>query len=228
VKTRAVAVDLDDTLYPQWDYLAGAARATAERAKSLGLSEDAFLDAYLQILRAGSADGGTIDRTLAGLGLDTEAAALLVGPLVEAFAAFRPARLLCFPGVKQSLDALRRVVPVALYTDGRPEIQRAKVSALGLGAAFDFLLITDEALGRERRKPDPAGLECISKTFGVRPGQLVVIGDRVDKDVEVARRFGASAIRIRGGEFAGVPTPHGVPEVASFAEAFGVVRAAFV
>lgn len=218
-----MAVDLDDTLYPQWDYLVGAAGATAERARSLGLPKEAFLDAHLAILRTGSANGRTVDRALAALGLETEAASSLVDPLVEAFVAFRPARLSCAPGARQSLEALRRVVPVALYTDGRPEIQRAKLSALGLDVAFDLVLITDEALGRGRRKPHPAGIEHIATAFGIAPDQLLVIGDRVDKDVEVARRCGASAIRVRAGEFAGVPTPDGVLEVASFAEAAAVV-----
>ncbi|MBO0728314.1 MAG: HAD family hydrolase [Acidimicrobiaceae bacterium] len=221
---RAVAVDLDDTLYPQWDYLAGAARATAERAGSLGLPTEDFLGSYLEILRAGSDTGGTIDRALAALGLDALAAQPLVAPLVEAFVAFRPDRLSCFPGARRSLESLRRSVPVVLYTDGRPDIQRAKICALGLDGIFDLVLITDEALGRDRRKPDSAGLEVIAQAFGAPPHEVLVIGDRVDKDIEVARRFGARAIRVRSGEFAAVPTPDGIPEVASFAEAVAAVH----
>jgi ribonucleotide monophosphatase NagD (HAD superfamily) len=53
---------------------------------------------------------------------------------------------------------------------------------------------------------------------------LLVIGDRVDKDIEVARRVGASAIRVRAGEFAAVPTGDGVPEVTSFAEAAALAQ----
>jgi len=226
VRARAVAVDLDDTLYPQWDYLAGAAAATAERANSLDLPSRAFLPAFLEILRAGSATGATIDRALAAVGLDAGAARPLVGQLVEAFVAYRPAKLACFPGATESLEALRRVVPVALYTDGRPDIQRAKLAALGLEAAFDLVLITDEALGRERRKPDPAGLRRIAETLGVPPDRTVVIGDRVDKDIAVARRLGAPAIRVRAGEYSGTPTPDGVPEVGSFAEAAALVSPA--
>jgi FMN phosphatase YigB (HAD superfamily) len=102
------------------------------------------------------------------------------------------------------------------------------VSALALGDAFDLILITDEVVGRDRRKPDPAGLERIADTFGMPAGELLVIGDRVDKDVEVARRCGASAIRVRTGEFAGVPTPAGVPEAASFAQAVALAAPALV
>ncbi|MBO0728689.1 MAG: hypothetical protein J2P57_05485, partial [Acidimicrobiaceae bacterium] len=70
MSTLAVAVDLDDTLYPQWDYLAAAAEATALRATSLGLPAGDFCHAIREVLRAGSATGGTIDRALAALGLD--------------------------------------------------------------------------------------------------------------------------------------------------------------
>lgn len=224
MSVRAVVVDLDDTLYPQWDYLVGAARATAERAGSLGLDSDAFLDAYLNVLRKGSDGGGTIDRALTALGFDPADTTPLVGPLVAAFAEFRPARLECFPGARVALEALRRNLPVALYTDGRPEIQRSKLAALGLEAAFDLVLVTDEAVGRERRKPDPAGLQSIAASFGVTPADLLVIGDRVDKDIAVAQRTGASAIRVRTGEYAGIPTPAGVVEAASFAEAVAAVE----
>ena len=98
------------------------------------------------------------------------------------------------------------------------------MSALGVDDAFDLVLITDEAVGRDRRKPDPAGLECIARSFGVPPSEVLVIGDRVDKDVEVARRAGATAIRVRSGEFVAVPTPGEILEVGSFTAAVAAIR----
>lgn len=217
----AFAVDLDDTLFPQWEYLEGAAAATAARAGALGLDAGEFRLHFVEILRAGSAAGGTIDRTLSALGVPPEQARPHVPPLVEAFAGFRPARLTCYPGASAALEALRRLGPVALYTDGRADIQRAKLAALGLADSFDLVLVTDEAVGRDRRKPDPAGILRIAEAFCVPAAAFTVIGDRVDKDLAVAARVGASAIRVRGGEYADVPTPAGVLEVPSFADAVG-------
>jgi putative hydrolase of the HAD superfamily len=219
------AVDLDDTLYPQHEYLQGAITATAARAGTLGLPRKRFAEALAGVLAQGSDAGKTIDRALEELGLEPPRMADLVGPLVQAFASYRPIRLRCYGQARQALGVLRQMAPVALVTDGRPEIQRAKLSALGLEGAFDLVVLTDEAFGRERRKPDPASLLYVATKFAVTASELLVIGDRVDKDVELARRCGASVIRVRTGEYSEVPTPDGVAEVATFAAAVELVGA---
>jgi putative hydrolase of the HAD superfamily len=97
-------------------------------------------------------------------------------------------------------------MPVALVTDGDPEGQRAKLDALGLAAAFDAVVLSDE-LGRLWRKPEPRPFVLAASLVGVRPVDVVVIGDRPDKDVAGAQRAGMRAVRVRTGEYASVPDP---------------------
>jgi FMN phosphatase YigB (HAD superfamily) len=197
-----VVVDLDDTLYPQADYLAGAAAAVGAAAGDLGLDGAAVHAALAAVLAVGSDTGGTIDRALLQVGVAPEAVTGLLPPLVTAFTTHVPRRLAPYPGVPEALQALADAVPLACLTDGHPAIQEAKLAATGLGALLSVVVITDRLGGRAARKPHPGGLLSAAEQLGVPAHRLLVIGDRPGKDVAVAAAVGARAIRIRQGEYA--------------------------
>lgn len=225
--TKGAVIDLDDTLYPQSAFLDGAAHAVAASAVTLGLDGEAFVTAFQSVLHDASDTGRTIDATLERLGCPLDVVQRILPSLVQAFNGFRPTSLDCFPGVIEALAALARVMPLACLTDGNPQIQRAKIDALGIADAFSLVVITDELGGRTRRKPDAMGITFIAETFEVSLNELVVIGDRPDKDVELARRVGASAVRVQQGEYRNIPTPDGVTTVRDFPSAVRVVLASF-
>ncbi|WP_427913226.1 HAD family hydrolase [Ramlibacter sp. MMS24-I3-19] len=80
----------------------------------------------------------------------------------------------------------------------------AKLQALGL-QAHPIVCATDADVGR--LKPDPRGLHSILQSTEVPAARTLMIGDRFDRDAEVARRAGVRAL-IRS------PRPH--PEVDTF------------
>jgi putative hydrolase of the HAD superfamily len=201
----AFVVDLDDTLYPQADYLAGAAAAVATAAGQLALDTGAVARALTAELAAGSDRPGTIDRALSAVGVPAAELPRLVPPLVDAFTRYAPDRLSCYPGAEEALVRLARTAPVACLTDGNPGIQEAKLAATGLRRLFDAVVVTDRVAGRGGRKPHPAGLLAVAERLGVAADRLLVIGDRPSKDVAVAAAVGARAIRVRQGEHAGAP-----------------------
>jgi len=214
---RAVLFDLDDTLFEQRDWLEGAWAAVAAAATPFGLEPRAFCRALREVCDEGSHRGEIIDRALARSGRTDVA----VAPLLAAFRAHAPERLDPYPGVADALDSLRSHVAVALVTDGDPAIQRAKLRALGLESRFDIVVFGDE-LGREHRKPSPAGLLAALLALGVEPGAAVYVGDRPDTDVAAAAAAGMRAIRVRTGEYArraDVPQPWATaPDVPSAVE----------
>jgi putative hydrolase of the HAD superfamily len=201
----AVVVDLDDTLYPQAAYLAGAAVDVGRAATAVGLDGARVHAALVRELAAGSDRGGTVDRAL--LAADVPAGDLpgLVPPLVAAFTAHAPASLPSYPGAAEALAALGRVVPVGCLTDGNPVIQAAKLAATGLLPLMAEVLVTDTLGGRAARKPAPEGLRVLAGRLGVPADRVLVIGDRPGKDVAVAAAVGARAIRVRQGEYAAAP-----------------------
>jgi putative hydrolase of the HAD superfamily len=218
-----VVVDLDDTLYPQAAYLAGAAIAVGRAAGGLGLDGAAVSAALAAELAAGSDSGGTIDRALLAVGLPEAALPELLPPLVAAFTGHSPERLPLYPGALEAVQSLLEVAPLGCLTDGAPAIQAAKMAATGLAPLLPAVVVTDALGGRGMRKPHPAGLVALAARMGVPADRLLVIGDRPAKDVAVARAVGARAIRIRQGEYADAPdTPAAWAVADSFPEAAGV------
>jgi FMN phosphatase YigB (HAD superfamily) len=216
----AVVVDLDDTLYPQAEYLAGAAVAVGVAATELGLDGGRVHAALVHELAVGSDAGGTIDRALLAAGVSAGDLAVLVPPLVDAFTRHQPDALPPYPGVPEALAALAAVVPLGCLTDGNPTIQDAKLAATGLRPLLGAVLVTDTLGGRAARKPSPVGLVALADALGVAPDRLLVIGDRPGKDVAVAAAVGARAIRVRQGEYASAPDePRADAVVDSFPDA---------
>lgn len=196
-RVEAVLFDLDDTLFPQESWLAGAWADVARAAAPSGADGTALLAALLRIAAEGSARGGIVDRALLAVG----AGHVPVGPLVDAFQAHDPGVLELYPGVASLLPRLRAAVPLGLVSDGDVDIQRGKLKALALEASFDVVVWSDE-LGRDRRKPSPAPFLRALELLGRPAARVVFVGDRPDKDVAGAQAVGMRAIRVRSGEYA--------------------------
>jgi putative hydrolase of the HAD superfamily len=196
---RAVLFDLDDTLFEQATWLSGAWDAVAGAAPD-DVDRDRFRSALGDICAEGSDKGAIIDRALARVGRSD----LAVAPLLAAFRSHAPRALSPYPGVIEAIESLRGTVALGLVSDGDPTIQRNKLHALGLGSAFDIVVLSDE-LGREHRKPSPVPLLAALVGLGVEARATVYIGDRPDKDTAAANAGGIRAIRVSTGEYASRP-----------------------
>jgi putative hydrolase of the HAD superfamily len=211
----AVLFDLDDTLFPQEAWLAGAWDAVARAAEPAGVDPAALRAALRRIAAEGSDRGGIIDRALRAV----TAAPVAVGPLVDAFRRHRAGALAPYPRVPELVRRLRSVVPVGLVSDGDVGIQRDKLRAIGMEDAFDVVVWSDE-LGRDRRKPAPAPFVRALELLGLPAARVVFVGDRPDKDISGASGVGMRSLRVRTGEYA-----HNEDVVAPWATTAGVDEA---
>ncbi len=200
---RAVIFDLDDTLYDQKVYLEGAFRAVGRFVgPKIGRSPEEVARTLLETARRrGSGSGRIIDEGLAVYGEQAEA---VVGEAIQAFISYRPELLELYEDAKRILVDLRsRGIKIGIITDGRPEIQNAKIGALGLMGRLDALVITDE-YGRDKRKPSHFAYELVLERLGVRPPEAVFVGDNPHKDFVAPRRMGMPTVRLLRGEYRGV------------------------
>ncbi len=193
---RAILLDLDDTLFPQENWLAGAWKAVRAAAAPYGLDADAFEATLVEICSEGSAAGGIIDRALERHG----AAHVPPAPLVRAFREYRAPVLDPYPRAAAALAEVRECALVCLVTDGDVAIQRSKLEALGLADAFDAIVFSDD-LGRRFRKPNRAPFDAALEAVGVDAEHAVLIGDCPWKDVAGASAVGIRTIRVRTGEY---------------------------
>jgi len=202
---NAVTIDLDDTLFPQSAWLAGAWAAVAAAAVPYGVPD--LLPSLVSIAAEGSDKGAIIDRALESLGVD---GADFTFALVAAFSTWAPSTLDLYPGARDALVRLRSDgLTLAVITDGNPVVQRSKLRALGLFALVDHVIISDEIGGRATRKPSPEPFLRALQLCGCAADEAVHIGDRPAKDVVGAAGVGMRAIRVRTGEYA--DTPDGEP-----------------
>ena len=186
-----IIFDMDDTLYPEADFVRSGHRAVAER-----VWQDLRVDIEPELRRrfAAGQRGDLMSAALAAL--DVEApqdyvSRVLVPVYREHVPAIRP-----YVETVPVLTELRsRGHRLALLSDGWAEVQRRKLAALGLAGLFDELVITDE-LGRAAWKPSPVGFERILGALGVAGDAAMYVSDNPHKDFAGPHRLGMRTVRI--------------------------------
>ncbi len=195
---RLVVFDVDGTLYDQrpvrrgmlWHLLLGALREGSPRT-ILALRAYRHAKEELAAQEAFGHEATARRRAAKASGLSEET----VGGLVEEWMRERPLPLVArarFPGVVELFEGLRRAGRLVAVLSDHPA--KAKVDTLGLRPDL-VVAATDAAV--DVQKPHPKGLEWILGETGCRPGEAVLVGDRVDRDGGAAERAGV-AFLLRG------------------------------
>jgi HAD superfamily hydrolase (TIGR01549 family) len=116
-----------------------------------------------------------------------------------------------------------------LHADALPCLAALRARGLRLGAAGnmyavheDFLRPHVDFVGSSERwgveKPDSGFFDHVVEAAGVPAGEILYVGDRVDKDVVPALAAGLHAVRIRRGAHADVESPPGTVTIGSLDE----------
>jgi putative hydrolase of the HAD superfamily len=213
---KALLIDLDDTLL---DYSGGVedswCRACDAVAVPAGHATPALTAAIVRARRWfwDDAERHRLERTdMMGawtkiveraLGEMNAPDARLARSIAEAFAEARWRRMCLFPGVHETLGALRgRGIPLALVTNGDKRHQRRKIADHDLARYFDVMVIEGEfGCG----KPDEKVYRHALAALAVRPEDAVMVGDNLEWDVAAPQRLGLTGVWIDPGG-AGVPS----------------------
>ena len=187
----AVVFDLDDTLYPERDYVRGGYRAVADALGSPGRADEFFDWLWNRFLRgqaAGALDA--LSETFA-LDLDKPAVARLIGLYRSHPCCLRP-----FGGLADLLSLLRPHYRLGVLSDAFLPGGRMKLASLGLERFFDAAVFTDE-LGPNRQfwKPSPVGYERIARALGVPLAACAFVGVNPAKDFQAPNALGALTIQ---------------------------------
>jgi putative hydrolase of the HAD superfamily len=189
---QAVVFDLDDTLYPERDYVRGGFQAVARWAsETLGEEPQTVFDELWAMFEAGGRRD-TFDRWLRSRGRQ---AAEDRARMIEAYRGHRP-RLTPYPDVAPTLEGLRGRVRLGLISEGAPAVQAAKIEALGLRPWFDKIVVLGED-EREDWKPSPRPFERWLEGSSIEPAAAIYLGDNPAKDFLGARRAGWASVRVR-------------------------------
>jgi len=211
VKWQAVIFDMDDTLYPERDYVMSGFRAVAEWGEQyLDIPAAAGFGELAGLFEAG-VRGDTFNRWLVGHGFFADD---LIPQLIAIYRDHTPL-ISSFPGVENLLAQLHFKVRLGLISDGFLAVQQRKFEALGLSEYFDAVVFSDE-WGRDNWKPSPKPFLAAAEKLRIEPSAAVYIADNPAKDFFGARQVGMATIWMQqpGGEYAHLtpPTPQHAPD----------------
>ena len=203
---QAIVFDLDDTLYPERQYVLSGFQAVAKWAEqAFGIPAAQGLSELQHLFETGVRDD-TFDRWLA---MHCVQSVESVRALVAVYRQHEPI-LSSFPGVPALLLSLRKSYRVGLVSDGYVTVQRRKLDALQLKPLFDAIVFSDE-LGRENWKPSTKPFCEIVRRLDVDPIRTAYVADNPTKDFLGARCVGLYTLRVRWpeGEYAHLEPPDG-------------------
>jgi putative hydrolase of the HAD superfamily len=181
--TRAVIFDLDDTLYPELDYVKSGFRAVAKY-----LEESSVFDELMCLFSEDKLN--VFDRLAEKKELEVTAQ-----ELHNIYVAHTP-EITLFSDAKECLENLKsKRIKLGIITDGRPIQQNNKVNALHIRQYFDTLVITDE-LGVEFRKPHRRAFDVVSERVEAAFDEMCYVGDNPRKDFAVKAEIPIHTVQI--------------------------------
>lgn len=190
--TRGLIFDMDETLYPERQFIRSGFRAVAaEIERRFNVPAPAALRTLMGTLRAGGRS-----RALQALCLRYSLPPSLVPDLVDIIREHQPR--LRLPSAAVSVLALARAQGwrLGVLTNGTPAIQARKVQALGLEAKVDSVVYALEC-GTGGGKPEREPFEVVRAHLGTAPGSTVVVGDDPWSDIAGARAAGLRTVLLR-------------------------------
>ncbi|MBA4135875.1 MAG: HAD family hydrolase [Opitutus sp.] len=196
-KIHTLVLDVDDTLFPERDFVLGGFAAAGKWLRAQ-LGVDGFSATATRLFEAGLR-GRIFDESLDAM--DVPISPELVGELVVAYRSHQPT-LTLFPDAARLLSRAVGRVNVALLTDGFEAVQRNKIEALALDPRIELRVITDALGGRNFWKPCPEGFRLVMRRYPGESGGYVYVGDNPRKDFLGPRALGWRTVRIKreGGE----------------------------
>lgn len=189
-----IVFDLDDTLYPERDFVKSGFWAVALR-----LTPDSPAATYRQLMRILAAQGsGQVFNVYA----EQHGSPVDIAELVDLYRYHQPWIALDVEA-RIVLETVRRQCPTALITDGPHRMQQNKFQALGLASLIDLPIFTD-LMGTS--KPDPRPYQTVMERFGPEE-TYTYIADNPRKDFIAPQQLGWHTIRLKrpGGVYAEVP-----------------------
>lgn len=183
-----VVFDLDDTLHAERRFVLSGLRHVASLVEAeYGISSAvAFTAAALAFRRGARRD--VLQSMCASCGIDSGR----VPAWIEAYRAHVPS-LRPYPGAVEVLRTLRREGRrLAILTNGLVDVQRRKVSALGLDPLVDAVVFADAIV--PGGKPDRRCFDAVLASLGMVGAAAVMVGNAPVEDVQGARDAGWQSV----------------------------------
>lgn len=193
-----ICFDLDDTLYPELEYVKSGFKAIGIYLNDNYITEKSPVDisnSLIQIMNH-TGRGKVIDTYLKEQRIYSKK---LVKSCVSIYRKHYPTIKLN-EDVLECLEKLKIHYQLYLVTDGNLSAQRQKIKALKLHKYFKKTIPTHQ-YGVKCSKPSTCVFKKICTWEGVEYSDLVYVGDNPNKDFINLKKLGSTTIRINQGMF---------------------------
>lgn len=187
---KAILFDLDDTLYPEIDYVRSGFRVVAEILAGRGFGPPGETMALMEHCHWHVDRDRVFQYAANTLGFPE----VWIPELVRAYRRHDPTVHL--PAETQHvLRMLCHHFRLGIVTDGHREVQWRKIRALGVHRMVDVIVTSDD-FGRRFWKPDPLPFLTACRGLKARPENVVFVGDHPVRDIRGAAQLGMTTVRI--------------------------------
>jgi len=189
---RAVVFDLDDTLYPERDFVFSGFDAVGDWLRARFPCSFDPARRMRELFEAGHR-GHVFDRLLEEMGVKPDVA--LIADMVTCYRTHQP-RIRLFEDAQRALERWRKRFRVGLISDGPLEMQKNKVQALGLNHLIEQIVLTDQ-WSPEYWKPHPRAFAELEKVFQAKGRECVYLADNASKDFIAPRQRGWRTVQMQ-------------------------------
>ena len=187
---KLVIFDLDDTLYPEIEFVMSSFRTVAKViSQDFGFDTDKI---YILLIKAFEENRKfVLNRVLEYLKIYNED---YLNRLVSIYRTHKP-EIHLYKDAEEMLPYLKEHFLLGLITDGFPTTQKLKVQALNIERYFNSIIYTGEK-GENYSKPSISPFIDMLNKFHIQPNEAIYIGDNIEKDFKGPKDLGMISIRI--------------------------------
>jgi putative hydrolase of the HAD superfamily len=186
--TKTICFDFDGTLaHFTGDFVADLKESAVELGLPESLHED-FIATYLTFDKSCRTFPEAIRETLATFNMDLPEN--LEGYCKRSIQRY-VSQIELLPGAQNVLEHLTtKNIPLAIITNGTKDIQSAATEHVNIQHYFKSILISGEV---GVRKPDARIFKLACERLNAKPENCLMVGDKLDADVEGAKAIGMQA-----------------------------------
>lgn len=189
---KAVIFDLDDTLFPEIEYVKTGFKCVEDKISKMydiEVNSGFLLDLY-------AIDKSNVyNKALDILNLKYNAS--VIQELVDTYREHIPIGIQLYHDVEKTLEHIKILgLKLGIITDGRPIGQRNKISQLDISEIFDSIIITDELGGEKFRKPHELPFILMADDLQINIDEMMYIGDNPSKDFAIKEKFDITTVQI--------------------------------
>ncbi len=191
---QVILFDMDDTLYPEYEYVLSGFFAVAQMVEQQYMLKDAF--ATMKALY--NADRQRVfNRLFESFGIPYTQEDIQT--CIRTYKEHTPDIALT-DGVKSLLKNLKKEgFGLGLITDGNSMQQHRKIEALCLEEYFDHIIVTDDLGGTNYRKPHPQAFAMMQSMFDIPFEHMAYIGDNPAKDFAIRQTYPLVTVHVMSG-----------------------------